>query len=284
MVSLNVELNGQNGSSSSSSKSPSGRPNQDQNNNINGKQQDQHNHHRMDEKEIEMQPLKSDMSFGEDYDSPDQRGEKLLHPIEVEFTDEYGPEQDDDAAAKKAWNLEDWLYPPHLPRSCQLLRKENIAIPACYLLVGILQGLSGPLINVYPLDLGATEAQQTTLSTIKSLPASFKLLFGFLSDNVPINGYRRKSYMIIGWGLAAASMFSLRMFCDLTMGTEQYQKDDGTFATRADPPDGAPSIPFLSLSFLLFGTGTCQKALVCCCCCWFFLVCVYNGRAGASSL
>lgn len=32
-------------------------------------------------------------------------------------------------------SFEDWLYPPGLPRSCQLLRRENIAIPACYLLV-----------------------------------------------------------------------------------------------------------------------------------------------------
>lgn len=36
----------------------------------------------------------------------------------------------------KPWTFEDWLFPPHLPRSCQLLRRENIAVPACYLLVG----------------------------------------------------------------------------------------------------------------------------------------------------
>ena len=59
------------------------------------------------------------------------------------------------------------IFPPHVPRSVQLLRKENLAIPMCYLVVGILQGLSGPFINVYPLFLGATEAQQTTISSIK---------------------------------------------------------------------------------------------------------------------
>jgi hypothetical protein len=69
----------------------------------------------------------------------------------------------------------DRLYPTNVPRSVQLLRQENIAIPACYLCVGILQGLSGPFINVYPLFLGATEAQQTTISSIRSLPASFKI-------------------------------------------------------------------------------------------------------------
>ena len=52
------------------------------------------------------------------------------------------------------------LYPPGVPRQVQLLRLENLAVPACYLLVGLLQGLSGPFTNVYPLDLNASEAQQ----------------------------------------------------------------------------------------------------------------------------
>ena len=56
-----------------------------------------------------------------------------------------------------------YLYPPNVPKSIQLYRLENLAIPACYLLVGILQGLSGPFTNVYPLDLNASEAQQVSL-------------------------------------------------------------------------------------------------------------------------
>ena len=138
------------------------------------------------------------------------------------------------------WN--DWFFPPDVPRECQLLRRENIAIPACYLLVGLMQGLSGPLINVYPLDLGATEAQQTTLSSIRSLPASFKLLFGFWSDNVPLGGYRRKSYMMIGWIVSSLSLIVLIMGSDLSDASEQV-------------PEGAPSIPFLSVTLLMFGTG-----------------------------
>eukprot|EP01083_Nonionella_stella_P161987 531300_1 len=59
----------------------------------------------------------------------------------------------------------DKLYPTDVPRSVQLWRKENVAVPACYLCVGLLQGLSGPFINVYPQFLGATEAQQTTVSS-----------------------------------------------------------------------------------------------------------------------
>ena len=138
------------------------------------------------------------------------------HRMEVFETEYYEP-----SSLSSSW--EDWLYPPSLPRSCQLLRRENIAIPACYLLVGILQGLSGPLINVYPLDLGATEAQQQTIWFLKGLPSCFKIIFGFLSDNYPIFGYRRKSYMMIGWLFVTLIMVVLLNTCNLTM---KYQDRD----------------------------------------------------------
>ena len=137
----------------------------------------------------------------------------------------------------------DWLYPPNVPRECQLLRLENLAVPACYLVVGLLQGLSMPVMTAYPLDLHATEAQQVTVSTIRSLPASFKLIFGFISDNFPLGGYRRKSYMLLGWMLASVSILALMLSSNLTLA-----KDEG-------PPLDAPSIPGLSVSLLCFGTG-----------------------------
>jgi MFS family permease len=131
--------------------------------------------------------------------------------------------------------LEEWLFPSDLPHSVQLFRKENIVIPLCYFIVGALQGFSGPLMNVYPIDLGASEAQQVTIVALRSLPASFKLIFGFISDTNPLWGYRRKSYMALGWGLAALSMFML------------------LFVIKAS--DGKPAIPELSLLYFLFGLG-----------------------------
>jgi BT1 family len=153
---------------------------------------------------------------------------------------------------------EDYFYPPSTPPECQLWRRENIAIPACYLLVGLLQGLSSVAVNVLPLDLGATEAQQTTVSSIRSLPSSFKLLFGFVSDNVPIAGYRRKPYMLLGWFIAALSMLSLFTMSNLNVPA----RNAGCFHSKDDPdyqqgaiPDDAPTIPFLSLCLLMFGVG-----------------------------
>jgi len=155
-------------------------------------------------------------------------------------------------------------------------------VPACYLLVGLLQGLSGPFTNVYPLDLNASEAQQATISSLKSLPSTFKLAFGFLSDNFPLFGYRRKSYMLIGWAITSLSMCLLLFFSDLSVAAVEsytaqmeaevddgdddtagrYQRqiqstfDDPTNDTTATMAVGAPpSIPFLSFSLLLFGTG-----------------------------
>ena len=85
-----------------------------------------------------------------------------------------------------------WLFPQNTPISLQLWRMENLALPISYLLVGTFQGLSSGVMTVFLLTMGATEAQQTTIKSLRSLPASFKVLFGFLSDTTPLFGYKRK--------------------------------------------------------------------------------------------
>ena len=134
-----------------------------------------------------------------------------------------------------------------VPRAVQLMRPENLAISACYLCVGLMQGLSRPLLNVYPLDLGATEAQQTTIFSVAMLPCTFKIFFGFLSDQLPFWGMRRKGYMWIGWSISTVTMAILLMTCSLSM---DWNNSDGAIA-----PEGAPSVQQLSLSFLIFGIG-----------------------------
>jgi MFS family permease len=137
-----------------------------------------------------------------------------------------------------------------IPRQVQLLRLENLAVPICYLVVGIIQGLSGPLMNVYPLDLGATEAAQVTLSVIVQFPGTIKIAYGFLSDSIPILGARRKPYMWMGWIVVVCTMVLLLSTTDLSM---EYDDRDG-FHTPI-PPVGAPSIEFLSAVFFLLGLG-----------------------------
>ena len=140
--------------------------------------------------------------------------------------------------------------PVAIPRQVQLLRLENLAVPVCYLVVGIVQGLSGPLMNVYPLDLGASEAAQVTLSVIVQFPGTVKIAYGFLSDSVPILGARRKPYMWMGWALVTCTMALLINTTDLNM---EYDDRDGLHIPI--PPSEAPSIEFLSAVFFLLGLG-----------------------------
>jgi hypothetical protein len=173
--------------------------------------------------EVEMRPLRPDHDYEAFGDQPDDTlaaGVHMMKPTGSSFLD--------------------WMYPPAQPYELQLFRLVNIAIPCCYLLVGILQGLSSVWLNVYPLDLGATEAQQVTLSTLRSLPASFKLVFGFISDTLPLCSFRRKSYMLIGWSIASVSMMILLAFSNVRLDASE---------------DERPSIEFLSLMTLLFGLG-----------------------------
>lgn len=87
-----------------------------------------------------------------------------------------------------------------------LLRLENIALPMSYCLIGACQGITTAVIPIYLLRLNATEAQQITIFALQSLPASFKIVFGLVSDYYPIFGYRRKVYMMFGWILSSIAM------------------------------------------------------------------------------
>jgi hypothetical protein len=144
-----------------------------------------------------------------------------------------------------AW--EEFFFPSDRPREVQLLRWENIAIPCCYLIVGTMQGLVRPLLNVYPLELGATEAQQITMSQVVTLPATIKMIFGFVSDNYPILGYRRKPYMLLGWLLASGIILVLLLSSNLSMS---YDDD-----CLPIPPTDAPSLQWLGSCFFIFGIG-----------------------------
>lgn len=148
---------------------------------------------------------------------------------------------DDD---RRGWgkSINNFCFPPHLPQEVQLLRWENIAVPSCYLTVGILQGTFRPLLNVWPLDLGATEAQQTTMMIISTLPATFKILYGFWSDNVPMFGYRRKPYMALGWLLCSTMMAALISSLNGTIHDETVVKK-------------SPSMQWLGAVFFFYGCG-----------------------------
>jgi len=84
-----------------------------------------------------------------------------------------------------------YLNPYHL---------TNIGIFASYLAVGFgMYFIQTPLNYYMVYDINATAAQQTVVTGLLSLPWSLKIACGFLSDTLPIFGFRRKSYFIVGW-------------------------------------------------------------------------------------
>ena len=121
------------------------------------------------------------------------------------------------------------LTSPTPPPEINLWTPENCFLPLSYMMVGTFQGLSSGVMTMFLLEINATEAQQLTIKTLRSLPAILKIGFGFLSDAYPLFGYRRKVYMCIGWITSSVSMLGL-------LGSGDH-------------------IPSISLFYFLFGFG-----------------------------
>jgi hypothetical protein len=76
--------------------------------------------------------------------------------------------------------------------------------------VGVIYG--GLPSTIYGFFLGYLNVEgyvYATAATIVSLPWSFKFLFGAVNDCVPLFGYRRKPYMVIGWAVCALALLRL---------------------------------------------------------------------------
>ncbi|HEY9698187.1 MAG TPA: folate/biopterin family MFS transporter [Trichocoleus sp.] len=74
---------------------------------------------------------------------------------------------------------------------------ELIAILMVYFVQGIL-GLARLAVSFFLKDdLGLTPAQVSALMGVAALPWMIKPLFGFISDGLPVFGYRRRPYLIL---------------------------------------------------------------------------------------
>ncbi len=77
------------------------------------------------------------------------------------------------------------------------LTPELVAILTVYFVQGIL-GLARLAVSFFLKDeIGLNPAEVAALTGISSIPWIIKPLFGFLSDGVPILGYRRRPYLIL---------------------------------------------------------------------------------------
>jgi folate/biopterin transporter len=82
---------------------------------------------------------------------------------------------------------------------------ELLAILLVYFVQGIL-GLARLAVSFFLKDeLGLGPAEVSTLIGIAAIPWMVKPLFGFISDGVPLFGYRRRSYLMLAGILGAVS-------------------------------------------------------------------------------
>lgn len=88
---------------------------------------------------------------------------------------------------------------------------ELVAILLVYFVQGIL-GLARLGISFFFKDeLGLNPAQVSALLGIAALPWMIKPLFGFISDGLPLFGYRRRPYLILSGLLGAAGWLALAL-------------------------------------------------------------------------
>jgi folate/biopterin transporter len=93
----------------------------------------------------------------------------------------------------------------------QPLTSELVAILMVYFVQGIL-GLARLAVSFFLKDdLGLTPAEVAALTGIATLPWTIKPLFGFISDGLPIAGYRRRPYLLLSGFLGAAAWLVLAM-------------------------------------------------------------------------
>lgn len=87
------------------------------------------------------------------------------------------------------------------------MQKHKIAKLAAvvYFIQGAL-GISAVAMPVFFRRLGWSVSDIAVIASLASLPWIFKIVFGFLSDSIPVFGYRRKSYLffylacsVVGW-------------------------------------------------------------------------------------
>ncbi|KDP40193.1 hypothetical protein JCGZ_02191 [Jatropha curcas] len=94
------------------------------------------------------------------------------------------------------------------------LSPDNVAVAMVYFVQGVL-GLSRLAVSFYLKDdLHLDPAETAVISGFSALPWLVKPLYGFISDSVPLFGYRRRSYLVLSGLLGALSWSLMATFVD----------------------------------------------------------------------
>ncbi|XP_047330381.1 folate-biopterin transporter 1, chloroplastic [Impatiens glandulifera] len=91
---------------------------------------------------------------------------------------------------------------------------DNIAVAMVYFVQGVL-GLSRLAVSFYLKDdLHLDPSETAVISGFSALPWLIKPLYGFISDSIPLFGYRRRSYLVLSGLLGAFSWTLMATFVD----------------------------------------------------------------------
>ncbi|KAJ4722487.1 Folate-biopterin transporter 1, chloroplastic [Melia azedarach] len=94
------------------------------------------------------------------------------------------------------------------------LSPDNFAVAMVYFVQGVL-GLARLAVNFYLKDdLHLDPAETAVISGFSALPWLIKPIYGFISDSVPLFGYRRRSYLVLSGLLGAFSWSLMATFVD----------------------------------------------------------------------
>ena len=115
-----------------------------------------------------------------------------------------------DAELSRAHDESALASPDRSPAVPSLWTSDNIGLTAHYICIGVVNGLLQNALQPYcQYVVHGAPNQCSTLGTFVNLPWSFKVLYGLLSDAVPIGGQHRKPYMILGWALTFVGSLSI---------------------------------------------------------------------------
>ncbi|KAF0699505.1 Aste57867_9927 [Aphanomyces stellatus] len=149
-----------------------------------------------------------------------------------------------------------------------LFSREAFGLFSQYAAIGIIYGmipaLKYPIFNVY---LALEPYQVSTYGTLVVLGWSYKVFFGMLSDCFPIMGYRRKSWMLIGWTITMVCLCVMAFsdfgepYCNRektdSCGTPIAKVNKTDFAANYNPLAPDQGTKFIMLSVLVsFGYVT----------------------------
>lgn len=112
---------------------------------------------------------------------------------------------------------------------------RHVGMYVSYLCVGFIYGSA--LSFVYPIIVILHQKPnnfQAAVSNGFTLFWSFKVFFGWITDNVPMFGYRRKPYLLIGWGMAIASSVVLATIATLNGNVSICVDGAGDSSTPGD--------------------------------------------------